>query len=122
MARARLGRSRTPLAGYVSLAVDVPRVIAAMCARFRVSLDFGRRMEPLVAKAVESPPEKRRLLLQMVERSFEEEARRAEHEMAGEKDRRALRNVARLLHGWAPPPWLDDWNDAPPFLREGGLP
>jgi hypothetical protein len=95
--------------------VNVRRFIRLMCARFGVSRDFGRRLQPLVQKAAESPPEKRRLLLQMVERSFEEEARRAVRELAGEKDRRALTNVARLLHGWTPPTWLDDWDDFPPL-------
>jgi hypothetical protein len=91
--------------------VDVRQFISRMCARFRVSLDFGRRLQPLVQKAAESEPEKRRLLLQMVERSFAEEASRAQRELRGEKDQRALSNVARLLHGWTPPTWLDDWDE-----------
>jgi hypothetical protein len=47
----------------------------------------------------------------MVERSFAEEASRAQRELRGEKDQRALSNVARLLHGWTPPTWLDDWDE-----------
>lgn len=102
--------------------MDVRRFIARLCARFRVSRDFGRRLQPLVQRAVESPPEKRRLLLQLVERSFAEEARRALRELGGERDRRALVSVARLLHGWTPPAWLDDFDRPPPPLRRRGRP
>ena len=57
--------------------LDPPRFIAQLCSRFRVSLDFGRRLQPLVVRAMQSEPEKRRLLLEMIERSFAEESRRA---------------------------------------------
>jgi len=92
--------------------VDVPRFIAQLCSRFRVSLDFGRRLQPLVEMAARSEPRKQRLLLEMVERSFAEEGRRSRLERAQdpEDDRRALTMVARVLHGWNPPRWFD-WNE-----------
>jgi hypothetical protein len=99
--------------------VDARRFIAMLCARFRVSRDFGRRLQPLVEKAVRAEPEKRRLLLELVERSFAEEARRAELERAdcASDDRRALRAVASVLHGWQPPAWFERWEDEPPRWR-----
>ncbi len=99
--------------------VEARRLIAQMCSRFRVSLDFGRRLQPLVEKAVGADPLKRRLLLELVERSFAEEARHAELERDGESpdDRRALATVASVLHGWRPPSWFDRWDDEPPRAR-----
>jgi hypothetical protein len=98
--------------------VDARRFIARMCSRFRVSLDFGRRLQPLVEKAARAEPDKRRLLLEMVERSFAEEGRRAELERSGcsPEDWRALATVARELHGWNPPAWFDRWEDEPRHL------
>jgi hypothetical protein len=95
--------------------VDVRRFIARMCSRFRVSLDFGRRLQPLVERAARAEPGKRRVLLEMVVRSFAEERRRAA--LQGNdpaEDRRVLSAVASVLHGWVPPPWLERWEDEPP--------
>lgn len=96
--------------------VESRRFIALLCSRFRVSLDFGRRLQPLVERALRADPEKRRLLLEMVERSFAEEARRAELERAGNspEERKALTTVASVLHGWTPPGWFERWEDEPP--------
>jgi hypothetical protein len=99
--------------------VEARRLIAQLCTRFHVSIDFGRRLQPLVEKAVGSDPEKRRLLLELVERSFAEEARRAEtlaHDDP-EADLRALAAVAGVLHGWTPPAWFERWDDEPPRAR-----
>ena len=92
------------------------RFIAQMCARFGVSLNFGRRIQPLVELARGSEPKKRKLLLEMIERSFAEESRRVAEERAGgaPEDWRVLSSVARLLHGWNPPSWFERWNDEPP--------
>lgn len=92
--------------------MDVPRLIAQLCNRFRVSLDFGRRLQPLVEMAARSDPRKQRLLLELVERSFAEEGRRAERDRLNdpEEDDRILCMVARVLHAWNPPRWFD-WNE-----------
>ena len=96
--------------------MDPRRYISKMCSRFRVSLDFGRRLQPLVEKAARSEPSKRRLLLEMVERSFAEEGRRAHIERTGctPEDWRLLVGVASVLHGWNPPEWFDRWEDEQP--------
>lgn len=103
--------------------MEARRLIAQLCARFRVSLDFGRRLQPLVEKAVGSAPEKRRLLLELVERSFAEEARRIESDdqarapAPSARDLRSLSTVASVLHGWNPPSWFEHWDDEPPRPR-----
>ena len=98
--------------------MEARRLIAQMCNRFRVPLEFGRRMQALVEKAVASEPEKRRLLLELVERRIAEEARRVERERSADspEDRRALSSVAAVLHGWIPPGWFERWDDEPRHL------
>lgn len=98
--------------------MDARRLIAQLCTRFHVSLDFGRRLQPLVEMAVRAEPKKQRLLLEMVERSFAEESRRAERERKGAlgDDRKALTLVARTLHGWNPPSWFDWSEHGPPGM------
>jgi hypothetical protein len=95
--------------------LDPSRFIAQLCRRFRVPPEFGRRLQPLVQRAAESEPEKQRLLLEMVERSFAEEARRMERERASlpGDEWRALNTVAGVLHGWNAPEWFDRWDEEP---------
>ena len=97
--------------------LDARRFIARLCSRYRVSVDFGRRLQPLVEKASQSTPEKQRLLLELVERSFAEEGRRVERERRrgnNADDWLALTTVASLLHAWNPPAWFDRWDDEAP--------
>lgn len=90
--------------------MDSPRLIAQLCARFGVTQDFGRRLQPLVERALAAEPGKQRLLLELVERSFAEEARRLVRERPGGVDWRALTTVASLLHSWEPPAWFERWD------------
>lgn len=96
--------------------MDPRRIIARLCSRYGVSLDFGRRLQPLVERAAAAEPAKQRLLLELVERSFAEEGRRATREREGGagEDRRALSSVAAVLHGWKPPGWFERWDDELP--------
>jgi len=93
--------------------MEAKRLIGELCSRFRVSVDFGRRLQPLVEKALAtSEPRKRQGLLELVERSFAEEGRRAERVRTGGStpdEWRALRSVARMLHAWNPPGWFERW-------------
>ncbi len=108
--------------------MDPSRIIADLCQRFGVSQDFGRRLKPLVERAARSEPEKRRRMLELVERSFAEEARRADEQRVAEltlapEERRVLTTIARALHHWQPPRWLDDWEDHARGRRpDGGSP
>ena len=96
--------------------MESSRIIAELCARYGVSLAFGRKLQPLVELACKSEARKQSLLLEMVERSFAEESKRIAREKAGgaPDDWHVLSSVARLLHGWNPPSWFERWNDEPP--------
>ena len=95
--------------------MDPAQRIADLCRRYGVSSDFGNRLTPLVARACESPPEKRRRLLDVVERSFAEEARRQKGRPSVRdlppEDRKMISTVASVLHGWNPPTWLRLWEE-----------
>lgn len=95
------------------------RYIDDLCRRYGVSSKFGKRLQPLVERAQDAPPEKQEKILDLVVRSFEQEARR-QAERPPEKriiqrlppgERKALYSVASVLHQWAPPGWLEQWSD-----------
>jgi len=90
--------------------MDASRIIDELCDRHGVSLEFGRRIQPLVERAERVRPELRRRILEMVERSFVEEARRQKKRSPMKNlepdERKILSTVAAVLHGWKPPFWL----------------
>lgn len=90
-------------------------MIERLCSRFHVSPDFGRQLLPLVQRALLSTPDKRRLILEMVERSFVEEARLVAqaHGLTQAAEWWCLTAVARLLHDWDLPAWLSDAGPRP---------
>jgi len=100
--------------------LDARQFLDRLCHRHGVGRDFGRKLVPLVEKAMAAKEEKRRRILEMVERSVVEEARRAARDRwgTGYEDWRALRTVASVLHGWEPPGWFDDWTASGP--TDGG--
>jgi len=96
--------------------VTPERIIRRLSRRFGVSEDFGRRLRPLLERALESPPEARRRILDLVERSYAHQALidQEEARLAGPPpppDETALEAVARVLHGWSPPDWLVRWTE-----------
>ena len=94
--------------------MNARRIIAELCKRFGVSQEFGRRLLPLVERATRSNPEKRQRILEMIERSFAEEARRKAAQGPANlapEERRVLCTVARVLHDWNPPRWLHYWEE-----------
>jgi hypothetical protein len=94
---------------------DAERIIRALCEKYGVPLDFGLRLTPLVARAQKSPADARRRIMEMVERSFAQEAVSRVEDSSEEDpgaDLRLLKTVAQLLHDWRPPPWLDGWKSA----------
>ena len=90
--------------------MDASKIIDELCDRHGVSLEFGRRIQPLVERAGKVRPELRKRILEMVERSFVEEARRQKERKPMKNldpaDRKILITVAAALHGWKPPFWL----------------
>ena len=98
-------------------------LLRELCRRYGVSEDFGLRLRPLIERALKSPPEARRRILEMVERSFHQEASRLPRPQPvqlTEADRRILRTVAGILHAWEPPDWLKQWGDPPPSAAGEG--
>ncbi len=96
--------------------MDARAIIAELCRRFRVSAEFGRRLRPLVERAALAEPGKQRLILELVERSFAEEARRSaalRASVLSAEDLRCLSTVASVLHSWKPPGWLERWEEPP---------
>ncbi|MEW6072065.1 MAG: hypothetical protein AB1726_05630 [Planctomycetota bacterium] len=103
--------------------MDPRRTIEELCRQYGVPAAFGQRLLPLVERAAQSPPEKRDRLLQMVIRSFAEEARRRTEDREtrvrrarflrglSPGERRMLKTVAAVLHHWSPPPWLEGWGE-----------
>lgn len=92
--------------------VTPDQTIADLCRKHHVPLGFGNRLLPLVRRALASPEEKRERLLQLVDRSFAEEARRRSRNRPANlttEDRRLLRTVGNVLHGWEPPDWMLRW-------------
>jgi hypothetical protein len=93
--------------------VDIDAHIEELCGTYGVSRAFGERLRPLLLRAMKSTAEKRARLLQLVERSFAEEAARPPTTMTPsdlpQDELAALRTVAGVLHSWNPPVWLKMW-------------
>lgn len=96
--------------------MEFPHTIADLCRKYGVSTEFGNRLRPLFERARESQPEKQRRLLEIIERSFAEEARRNKARMKPQdlapEEFGLVRAVARALHAWDPPLWLRLWQEA----------
>jgi len=105
--------------------MDPSAIIGELCRRHGVSPSFGNRLRPLIERAQVVAPGARERIMDLVERSFAEEARRVAREKAerAEQDRRMLSAVASILHAWEPPRWLREVGPpdegAPPHDPEG---
>ena len=89
-------------------------LLRSMCERHGLPADYGRRLLPLVRKAMEAPDEVRERILALVDGNL---ANRAQGGAEGEahvdahlegSDHEVLIAVARVLHDWTPSePMLD---------------
>jgi len=90
-----------------------PQMIsAALCLRFSVPGEFGRRMLPFIQRVCAAPSAERERLFQALCLRFREESERLEesYAVAAEPDLDALESVARILHTWQPPSWFRSWS------------
>ncbi|QDU68676.1 hypothetical protein [Engelhardtia mirabilis] len=86
-----------------------------LCRKHGVPASYGRRLLPLLERAHAAPPEVRDRLVRLVELNLVREANRR-RELASPVDdgaEQALVAVARALHRWIPPTWLDGLVDRP---------
>ncbi len=93
--------------------MDPNRTITELCRKYGVPREFGKRMLPLLERARNASSAKRRRLVELVERSFAEEARRL-LELPSPRDFQpdewgVIKTVAGVLHAWDPPIWLRLW-------------
>lgn len=95
--------------------MDPQQRLQSYCRRFRVDEAFGRRLLPLLERAENARPAVRKRILELVEASFEKEARLKEmrEDPSTRLDESALRTIARVLHGWSPPGWTGPAPGAP---------
>ena len=88
-------------------------ILDDLARRYGLPAEFALRLLPLVGRARAAPADVRQRILELVESSFAREARRLAQvrlRREGEEDKALLR-VARLLHGWNPPPWFEAWSE-----------
>jgi len=87
-----------------------------LCQRYGVPLSFGERLLPLLQRAQEATPDIRERILQLVETSFEQEAQRLALLQLARRPAQDenLCTLAALLHEWAPPRWILDWDRRSP--------
>jgi hypothetical protein len=85
-------------------------LLRSMCERHGLPADYGRRLLPLVRKAMEAPDEVRERILALVDGNLANRAQgsaEVEAHLEG-SDQEVLVAVARVLHDWTPSePMLD---------------
>lgn len=99
--------------------MDIDELLESLSRRHGVPRAFGKKLRPLLVRAEGLEPEARQRVLDLITRSFEEESRRVRAEAEAESraarlsgnDRKVLRTVAGVLHGWRPPAWLVAWGE-----------
>jgi hypothetical protein len=85
-------------------------LLRSMCERHGLPADYGRRLLPLVRKAMDAPDEVRERILALVDGNLANRAQGSaelESHLEG-TDQEVLVAVARVLHDWTPSePMLD---------------
>ena len=97
--------------------MDPSVILRELCQRYGVSPAFGNKLRPLLERAQVVEPDAKLRIMDLIERSFAEEARRAAEERRQKQDKdsqdlRVLSAVAAILHDWEPPDWLKNWGPA----------
>ncbi|MEX1025143.1 MAG: hypothetical protein WD226_08710 [Planctomycetota bacterium] len=91
--------------------MDADSLLDDLARRYGVPRAFGRKLRPLVARALTSSPDAKQRILDMIDRSFAQESLRMDEQPTdrervrelSETDREVLRTVAEILHQWKPP-------------------
>jgi AcrR family transcriptional regulator len=88
------------------------QILQSLCERYHLPPARAERLIPLIERALQAPPGVRERILELVESNVERESRRkkpSDRELA--LDERMLGVVARIIHAWNPPDWLDRWTN-----------
>ena len=84
------------------------KILNDLCAQYGLPIALGQRLLPLVTRGVEAAPAVRDRILALVGRTIEREAERYRvSSRERELDSRMLSVLAKVVHPWAPPGWLD---------------
>jgi len=85
-------------------------ILTSLCAHFDVPVSKGRKLIPLIERALEAPEPIKGRILSLIKRTLKREAERhkaTQRESA--LDERMLGVVAKVVHPWTPPNWLRSW-------------
>ena len=93
-----------------------------LCDRYGLPHERGERLLPLVERALSAPDGLKKRILGLVEGNLERESKRRQDDREAELDERMLKVVARLIHSWSAPDWLENWSGrkTPPISPEEG--
>jgi len=98
--------------------MDSELILRQLCERLGLPTDHGARLQPLVERALQAPPDVKDRILALVARRLEREAagrrRGAVSPAEARADDAVLAVIARILHPWSPPDWLLRLDSQPP--------
>lgn len=89
--------------------MEAEALIEDLCRRHGAAPEAGRQLLPLVRWALQSAPDMRRQVLDLVERTLRLRTERRQREAA---DDAMLQAVARVLHAWSPSRGILDLGDS----------
>lgn len=84
-------------------------ILRDLCDRYGLPEADGERLLPLIERALKAPPGVRERILELVEDNLQRESRRRSACLEQAQDERMLLAVAKILHPWTPPDWLERW-------------
>ena len=88
------------------------QILKRLCDRYGLPRSRADRLLPLIERALKAPPGVRKRILELVEGSVKRESRRREPtDKERALDERMLGVVARIIHAWSPPDWLERWTN-----------
>ena len=95
------------------------KTLEELCALHGLPYALGKRLLPLVDRALNSPDDMRDRILNLVKGTLKREARRFEESKRNrELDDRILGVIAKVVHPWNPPKWLQVWSKKNRDLEE----
>ena len=92
--------------------MSADQILQSLCDRHGLPIARAERLLPLIERALRAPVGVRDRILELVESNVERESRRREpSDRERQLDERMLGVVARIIHPWSPPDWLERWTN-----------